>query len=195
LNPNDPPSWLVANEMIHARRNHNLVVLPDGKVLAVGGNAVNNVNGAVRAAEIFDPSAGTWTEQPESHADHPRMYHSSAMLLPDGRVVSAGGNNHPTAQIFRPPYFNISGDPRPTIDSAPAEMHYNQSYTINYHFDFDGPVASHACLIRVSHAWVRPRPASRSAGCHQCNDIQSHGNRARGWPDRPAGLLHALHSA
>lgn len=112
-----PSNWLGAESMNIARRNHNLVVLPDGKVLAVGGNTTGPTGGPVREAEIFDPASGTWTLQPPLAQFHERWYHSTAMLLPDGRVVAAGGNSRRTGQIFNPPHIT-SGAPRPLIVSG-----------------------------------------------------------------------------
>jgi len=59
------------------------------------------------------------------------MYHSTAVLLPDGRVLSAGQSNGPlqmTGEIFSPPYLFAGA--RPTIAGAPASVGYNQQFTI-----------------------------------------------------------------
>jgi hypothetical protein len=60
------------------------------------------------------------------------VYHSTALLLPDGRVLLTGSgdatNNadHYNAELFSPPYlFNGS---RPTISSAPSTLGYGQSF-------------------------------------------------------------------
>ena len=76
------------------------------------------------------------------------MYHSTAMLLPDGRVVSAGANDNPTAQIFKPPYIT-SEAPRPIITFANLYMQYGQTYTVQYNQN-GGPVVTKACLIRLA---------------------------------------------
>jgi hypothetical protein len=58
-----------------------------------------------------------------------RGYHSTALLLPDGRVLSAGGNvGGPNAQIFSPPYLFKGA--RPTIASAPTSVGYGQKVFI-----------------------------------------------------------------
>ena len=58
-----------------------------------------------------------------------RTYHSIALLLPDGRVLSAGGTfGRASAEIYSPPYL-FHGS-RPTITSAPANVAYGQSFFV-----------------------------------------------------------------
>jgi hypothetical protein len=89
----DPsPHWDEVAPMNYDRAYHTLTVLPDGKVLATGGqNASDGVDErtGILATEIWDPEANTWTIG--ASARRPRLYHSSAILLPDGRVLLAGG--------------------------------------------------------------------------------------------------------
>ena len=67
-----------------------LTVLPDGKVLATGGSAVaNQLTGVAYQAESWDPATGRWTLG--ASAAKPRLYHSTAILLPDATVLTAGG--------------------------------------------------------------------------------------------------------
>ena len=60
-----------------------------------------------------------------------RTYHSIALLLPDGRVLSAGGDfGGASAEIYSPPYlFNGT---RPTISSAPSSVGYGQSFFVRH---------------------------------------------------------------
>jgi hypothetical protein len=113
------PAWAPTGSMASARRQHNLTLLPDGKALATGGSAgpgFDNSAVAALAAEEWDPTTGQWTTL-ASEVNY-RGYHSCATLLPDGRVLSSGGDVSPNAQVFSPPYlFNGA---RPTIDFAPA---------------------------------------------------------------------------
>ncbi len=118
------PQWVDVADMSHARRRFDLTLLADGRVLATGGTGCeNNQAFAVRAADLFDPATDTWTELASiSPEDPPRMYHSVALLLSDARVLIAGCNNQPSAQIFSPPY--LFRGPRPEITSAPGMFTY-----------------------------------------------------------------------
>jgi galactose oxidase len=88
----NPPRWLETGSMKFARRQHNATVLPDGTVLVVGGSrhmGFNNLDPGqpVHTAELWNPKTGNWTELSAELVD--RCYHSTAVLLPDGRVLSA----------------------------------------------------------------------------------------------------------
>lgn len=60
---------------------------------------------------------------------HPRLYHSTAVLLPDGRVFSAGSDGSTTADFYSPPY--LFKGPRPTISNAPLSVIYGQGFSID----------------------------------------------------------------
>jgi hypothetical protein len=133
--------------MSFGRRQFDLTVLADGTVLATGGNSTGaqfiDMNGGVYNAERWDPATGNWTTLAAEQVT--RQYHSTALLLPDGRVLSAGGgicNDCDTvgylaknAQIFSPPYlFKHDGSgqlaPRPQITGAPGFVSYGGSMPI-----------------------------------------------------------------
>jgi hypothetical protein len=121
------PAWSLTGNMNFARRQHNAVVLPDGKVFIVGGSSgpgFDDYTNPVLPTEMWDPATGQFTVMP-SIAVY-RGYHSTAMLLPDGRVLSAGGNvGGANAQLYSPPYL-FSGA-RPTISSVPTNVGYAQT--------------------------------------------------------------------
>lgn len=137
------PQWQSAGPMAFARRQINATVLPNGRVLVTGGSSspgVNDATLAVLAAETWDPVARSFSTMASMQV--PRMYHSVALLLPDGRVLVAGGGrpaatgttNQPNAQIYSPPYlFAPSGGAaiRPSISSAPASVVYGQQFVIS----------------------------------------------------------------
>jgi len=135
--------WVPSGDM-EPRVFHNLVLLPDGKVLAVGGTKSTN-NGVTsvpeRRPQIWDPDdgAGAWTPIGELAAQAmQRNYHSTAVLLPDGRVLSAGGESTPldkyAVEIFCPPYLFKPGTddlaPRPEIEAAPASIIWGTTFTV-----------------------------------------------------------------
>lgn len=131
------PTWQLAAPMSIARRQHNATVLPDGKVLVTGGSSLtgsDNVAGAVLYPELYDPATNTWS--PLSPYARYRGYHSNALLLPDARVLIAGGGHpNPTggreeknAEIYSPPY--LFKGPRPTIQCAPDRITYDQPFQV-----------------------------------------------------------------
>ena len=118
------PAWSSVGSMANARRQMNATILPNGKVLVTGGtnNASNEAAGAILATEMWSPATGNFSTM--ASAQTPRLYHSTAILLPDGRVVSAGGGRPGTeyknAEIYSPPYLFTAGGggaTRPTMDS------------------------------------------------------------------------------
>ena len=153
------PSWRLVSPMAFARRQMNATLLADGSVLVTGGTSgagVNDQINAVHSAELWNPGTETWTTMaPESKN---RTYHSTAMLLPDGRVISSGSggegvpliNSEYSAQLFSPPYlFNSEGSPatRPTIRSAPSRLSYGASFTVETP---DAETIVRGSLIRLS---------------------------------------------
>lgn len=115
----------------------NATVLADGKVLVTGGSAV--ANEAVDVAyhtEIWDPATGAWTRGAEAAV--PRLYHSTALLLPDARVLVAGGGapgpvKNLNAEIYYPPYlYAADGSPavQPVILSAPTTARLGEPATV-----------------------------------------------------------------
>jgi hypothetical protein len=124
------PAWKFTGSMHFPRRQHNAVVLPDGKVLVVGGSKAGGFDTStspVLPTEMWDPATGQFTVM-ASIAVY-RGYHSTALLLADGRVLSAGGNvGGPNAQLFSPPYLFAGA--RPSIASAPASAGYGQTVFI-----------------------------------------------------------------
>jgi hypothetical protein len=154
------PSWRNVPAMAFARRQLNATILADGKILVThgtSGSGFNNVASAIRAAELWNPATESWsTMASESRS---RAYHSTALLLPDARVLSSGSgegggvlyeNSDFTAQVFTPPYlFNPDGTlaARPIITSAPSRISYGPSFTVETP---DVGSVSRGSLIRLS---------------------------------------------
>ncbi|MGE0310182.1 MAG: galactose oxidase-like domain-containing protein [Lautropia sp.] len=130
---------------ISQKRNWaNSTVLPDGKVVLMGGSEVNVLDDQVNwttgqigyGVEIYDPVANTWTLGPTQQ--RMRLYHSVALLLPNGTVLSAAGGwpgpqLNRNAEVYYPPYlFKADGSwaARPTIGSAPTVANPSSSISI-----------------------------------------------------------------
>jgi hypothetical protein len=136
------PQFHPAAPMNLPRTHVNAVLLPDRTVLATGGALARESRlTPTLQPEIYDPATDTWTLGASSKI--PRLYHSVALLLPDGRVVAASGNpaegNHVEwgkdpdneemrLDIYSPPY--LFKGPRPVITAAPEEWHYGQALDI-----------------------------------------------------------------
>jgi hypothetical protein len=89
-----PPTNTAANDLTNPRWHANGVILPSGEILAIGGGMYDNVvvhgqeNIPIMTPELWNPDQGVWTEM--SNMSVERMYHSSALLLADGRVLAGG---------------------------------------------------------------------------------------------------------
>jgi len=141
------------------RRQHNLTILADGSVLVTGGNddgsELVSTTGAVMTPELWDPATGAFRTLNPMNAD--RQYHSVALLLADGRVLSAGGGicgrcyeigyEERNGAIFTPPYLYV-GDttlaPRPVLSDVPAEAGYGERLTVG-----TGATLDRAHLIKL----------------------------------------------
>ncbi len=133
INMSSPkPTWSYTNSMNYARYNENLVLLADGTVLAVGGGGGGGrYTNPVLTAELYNPTTGQWSVMAAQTIQ--RTYHSTAVLIPDGRVVSAGSDNgaptQVTYEIYSPPYlFNGA---RPVISSSPTSITYGSKFSIS----------------------------------------------------------------
>jgi len=169
------PAWQPAQSMHFRRRQHNATLLPDGTVLVTGGTQGGKGAGGqgfndltdgmpVHIAELWDPKSDQWTLMAAEQRD--RCYHSTAILLPDGRVMSAGGgeyqptaelapndraDTHLDAQIFCPPY--LFRGPRPEILDTPAEITYGQTFQVTTSGSVEIGSASLVGLSSVTHSF------------------------------------------
>jgi hypothetical protein len=137
----------------------NAVLLPTGEVFLSGGvTPVLSADGKdllfldvnhVLDPEVYDPDANSWITSSQWRelpaAQVPRQYHSVALLMPDGRVWTAGSSkdhahsfpNYPDRvtnskaemriEIFEPWYI---GGPRPAITAVPTAMTYGNDFEI-----------------------------------------------------------------
>jgi hypothetical protein len=148
------------------RRHHlNAVLLPTGEVFVCGGVSADDSSDASRvlAAESYNPFANVWTTLPSATVT--RNYHSVALLMPDGRVWTAGGNinaqqSFPTPgvdnrelriEIFEPWYYGRSDQPH--ITSLPNAIRNKQEFRVR---SGTGENIARVALVRagsVTHAF------------------------------------------
>lgn len=157
------------------RRHGCATLMPTGQVLFSGGINQEGASGlldenAVLQAEVYTPGIDweanqiTFAEEdwePTAAANVPRNYHSVALLLPNGRVLTAGSNINGSqggdnvkeyrVEIYTPDWFHDVN--RPEISNAPTALNYGET------FEVDCTRASQiqrAALMRcgsVTHAW------------------------------------------
>lgn len=184
------PNWRATTPMANGRVMPDSVLLPDGNVLVVGGGRYGKSGGLlahfasvdmegepdkgaldpILVPELFDPATETWRALCRKPIG--RMYHTTAMLLPDARVLVAGHDgalNMPPydrsryeLELFSPPYlFARDGSParRPVISRAPSSIRYGEELeaTVPEH------VAS-AALIAPSALTHQINPSQRYVG-------------------------------
>ncbi|MBO3741443.1 galactose oxidase-like domain-containing protein [Actinoplanes flavus] len=109
------PATAATTAMRLARNWLNLTVLPNGEVLANGGTRVGTQGGAANSqydSEIWNPATGRWRNA--AKAQRIRSYHSTAVLLPGGSVLTAAGGvpgpeDNFNAEIYYPPYLFTKG--------------------------------------------------------------------------------------
>jgi Domain of unknown function (DUF1929)/Glyoxal oxidase N-terminus/Galactose oxidase, central domain len=152
-----PAVWKRAADMHFGRTNVSAVVLPNGTTLAIGGQTKGKKEkepGVVLTPELYNPVTNVWTKL--AVMKKPRQYHSVAVLLPDGRVIAAGGINPAIAsdkeragdqfnmEIYSPPY--LFNGKRPSVTSAPASAIYGATIDVG----IDVPAADIASVTLVS---------------------------------------------
>ena len=122
------PAWAYTQSMHYPRRQANATILPDGTVLVTGGSSgpgFDDSTHPVYPAELWNPATGTWTVM--ASLSIYRGYHSTAVLLPDGRVFSGGGL-YASSEIYSPPYLFLGT--RPVITSAPTSVSGGQTFFV-----------------------------------------------------------------
>lgn len=155
------PTWQWGPPMSQPRIEMNAVLLPTGKVLALGGSSSDeDATTASLNADLFDADGGSMTAAGQNA--FPRLYHSVAILLPDARVWVAGGNPtrgtyEPHMEIYSPAYlFAADGSlaPRPNVTAvSSAVIGYGNTFQVQTP---DATSITSAVLMRagaVTHAF------------------------------------------
>ncbi|HYF98489.1 MAG TPA: galactose oxidase-like domain-containing protein [Candidatus Saccharimonadales bacterium] len=133
--------WQQISSMNHRRVMPDSVILPDQTVFVVNGSGKGRSDQAVDPVlepEIFNPFTETWTKAQPMNI--PRLYHATALLLPDGSILTTGTDgewNKPpfnqdqkNLELFRPWYFFESS--RPEITNQPDEVLHNEKFKLRY---------------------------------------------------------------
>lgn len=166
--PEDELGWAPAPPRALASRprrlNGNAVLLPTGEMLVVGGvSGVRQPNGklatldttAVPWPEIYNPFTNEWSAltTPDEKAQVTRNYHSVALLMPDGRVWTAGsdfnaepgiGSAEMRIEIYEPWYHGRPN--RPEILAAPDRWATGEEVSVRTtHAEDIGRVAMVRC--------------------------------------------------
>jgi Galactose oxidase-like, Early set domain/Glyoxal oxidase N-terminus len=159
------PAWQSGPVMSESRIEMNAVILPDGRVLAVGGSLNDeDTSTASLQADLLGPdpnNAGKYVFSSAGANAYARLYHSVALLLPDATVWFAGGNPSrgtyvQQMEIYQPPYlFDSTGSlaTRPSVTSAPRSISYGNAFTVQTP---DAANISRIVLVRngaVTHAF------------------------------------------
>jgi FtsP/CotA-like multicopper oxidase with cupredoxin domain len=124
------PTYRPAATIGHGRMHLNAVLLPDRTVFVSGGGAAYESE-PVLQAELYDPQTDKW--RAGASATVPRLYHSVAILLPTGEVLTAGsnprrGDDELRIELYHPPY--LFRGPRPCIDDAPKATTYGDRFVL-----------------------------------------------------------------
>ncbi|KAI0930066.1 hypothetical protein AcV5_006867 [Taiwanofungus camphoratus] len=156
MTPDVSTSYVEDDPLPEPRSMGNLILLPNGKILCFNGAGTgvagygnstwaigqSYADNPVLAPVIYDPAAPAgqkWSREGLSASTVPRMYHSSATLLPDGAVLVSGSNpnadynvgtgvTYPTeyrVERFYPSYYN---ERRPQPQGLPAQLSYGGPY-------------------------------------------------------------------
>ena len=154
--PFQPRATPPARYLSSGRLYINTVILPNGKILAEGGSINGNPNTPGKTADLYDPVSNTMGSA--GTAAYSRLYHPTALLLPDATVVSMGSNPgnrgryEPAIEIYTPSYLYDANDhlittARPQITglSFSGPIHYGMPFSVSY--TSTSPISS-AVLIR-----------------------------------------------
>lgn len=149
----EKPEWKPIADTTQSRTNGVAILLPTGKVLAVGGNSTGRFDDPNHRPEVYDPQRNEWELVDEQKI--PRGYHCTAVLLQDGRVLMSGttpfGKHELGMEVFYQSY--CFAGPRPVVVQADEEVRYGQPFTAQYDFSWDIDRAVLLTPGSVTHAW------------------------------------------
>lgn len=128
---------VTTSSMLYDHYLGNGTLLPDGSFWVNGGGTGDNtIEAATYTSEMWSPQTGSWTAMASNSI--PRLYHSTALLLPDATVLTAGGGapgpvRNLNGEIYYPPYlYAADGSPasRPVITGGDNYVKPGTSFTL-----------------------------------------------------------------
>lgn len=130
------PKITPLKSMSYPRADADATILPTGEVLVTGGQSYNDKEFSVLTPEIYQPANNTWRSLAD--AQFRRNYHSTSLLLPNGTILTAGGDVW-NAEIFYPPYLfekdektgNTKFAERPQITQIEKKIKDRSNFTIS----------------------------------------------------------------
>jgi hypothetical protein len=132
------PKWVNGPSMSQPRIEMNATMLPNGKIIALGGSLNDEDTGTASLnADLYDPPTNTFSSAGQNA--FARLYHSNSLLLPDATVLFIGGNPargtyEQHMEIYSPAYlFNPDGTlaSRPAITGVPsAGIGYGSAFQV-----------------------------------------------------------------
>jgi hypothetical protein len=132
------PQIALTASMPAALHWHTATVVADGRVVVTGGSLKSNQLVGVSAhALIWDPATNKWTRGAKG-SGRSRLYHSTALLLPDATVlVGGGGARGPQTNLnvekYFPPYLYTAAGafaPRLNVLTAPAKLTHGKQFKV-----------------------------------------------------------------
>lgn len=122
--------WGLSKPFPTPRAHVNMVQVPNGSAFAIGGNSSGLFDVPRPTTLRWNPKAGGWSKMAKQSVR--RAYHSTAVLLPSGRILSAGdtgdGGGGAKIDVYSPPY--LFHGKRPKIAAAPSRVHYGGRFRI-----------------------------------------------------------------
>ncbi|KAB2619503.1 galactose oxidase-like [Pyrus ussuriensis x Pyrus communis] len=155
---NDPNPQLVVETMPQARVMSDMLLLPDGTVVTINGASFGSAGWELGQNPVLerlvyrpDNAVGSRFEK-QSPANIPRMYHSTAVLLRDGRVLVGGSNTHKNyeLQAFSPDYLDAKNSklrPRIVDPKSQAKISYGRKLFIR--FSLTGNMATNLVSVTM----------------------------------------------
>ncbi len=129
------PNWTQAASMNFSRHYNLSTLLADGTLMMIGGEIGDDISRLT--PELYNPASNSWSNL--ANIAFKRNYHTSAVLLPSGKVCVSGGedNNGPgdlgetdQMQVYSPDY--LSAGSRPVINSSPTTAGYGSNINVSY---------------------------------------------------------------